>query len=312
MNNDFEGFIKTFDSPNTVRVVKSLQAIGDYDYSNCTPFDIENIILNLKPNSPKAITTIIYIMSLYAKYLGNKDMLYMIEDIDRNALWLLAKPNAAKKFISNKDFENVYHEIGVHEEHNSFYIQTLFRCLYEGIYCDDMSVIKNLRASDVNDSVVTLRDDNGNEYNITVSDRLAGDLVKLGDVDTWSRNNRYGVCSIAITGLHKDSCFKVENRKGSSEYSYRFSYYRILRNIAKNYVGYSLLPLQLYVSGIMYRIGKMLKQHDIAIQDAFSDNNRDKIVNTIITNELTRCMCDTPVRNFREMVKGHLEVFDTF
>lgn len=312
MNNDFEGFIKTFDSPNTVRVVKSLQAIGDYDYSNCTPFDIENIILSLKPNSPKAITTIIYIMSLYAKHLGNKDMLHMIEDIDRNALWLLAKPNATKKFISNKDFENVYHEIGVHEEHNSFYIQTLFRCLYEGIYCDDMSVIKNLRASDVNDSVVTLRDDNGNEYDITVSDRLAGDLVKLGDVDTWSRNNRYGVCSIAITGLHKDSCFKVENRKGSSEYSYRFSYYRILRNIAKNYVGYSLLPLQLYVSGIMYRIGKMLKQHDIAIQDAFSDNNRDKIVNTIITNELTRCMCDTPVRNFREMVKGHLEVFDTF
>ena len=312
MDNDFEGFIKTFDSPNTARVVKSLQAIGDYDYSNCTPFDIENITLNLKPNSPKAITTIIYIMSLYAKHLGNKDMLHMIEDIDRNALWLLAKPNATKKFISNKDFENVYHEIGVHEEHNSFYIQTLFRCLYEGIYCDDMSVIKNLRASDVNDSVVTLRDDNGNEYDITVSDRLAGDLVKLGDVDTWSRNNRYGVCSIAITGLHKDSCFKVENRKGSSEYSYRFSYYRILRNIAKNYVGYSLLPLQLYVSGIMYRIGKMLKHHDIAIQDAFSDNNRDKIVNTIITNELTRCMCDTPVRNFREMVKGHLEVFDTF
>lgn len=312
MNNDFEGFIKTFDSPNTVRVVKSLQAIGDYDYSNCTPFDIENIILSLKPNSPKAITTIIYIMSLYAKHLGNKDMLHMIEDIDRNALWLLAKPNATKKFISNENFESVYHEIGVHEEHNSFYIQTLFRCLYEGIYCDDMSVIKNLRASDVNDSVVTLRDDNGNEYDITVSDRLAGDLVKLGDVDTWSRNNRYGVCNIAITGLHKDSCFKVENRKGSSEYSYRFSYYRILRNIAKNYVGYSLLPLQLYVSGIMYRIGKMLKQHDIAIQDAFSDNNRDKIVNTIITNELTRCMCDTPVRNFREMVKGHLEVFDTF
>ena len=309
---DFESFIKTFDSPNTVRVVRSLQAIGDYDYSNCTPLDIENIILNLKPNSLKAITTIIYIMSLYAKYLGNKDMLYMIEDIDRNALWLLAKPNATKKFISNKDFENVYHEIGVHEEHNSFYIQTLFRCLYEGIYCDDMSVIKNLRASDVNNSVVTLRDDSGKEYDIAVSDRLADDLVKLGDVDTWSRNNRYGVCNIAITGLHKDSCFKVENRRGSSEYSYRFSYYRILRNIAKNYVGHSLLPLQIYVSGMMHRIIMELKDIGLSGEEAFSDNNRNKSVNTIISNELKRCMCGTPVRNFREMVKGHMDVFDTF
>lgn len=311
MSNDFKEFLKTFESPNTVRVVRSLQAIGDYDYSNCTLADIENVILSFKPNSQKAITTIIYVMSLYAKYLGNKDMMYMINDLDRAALWLIAKPNASKKFISNSDFERVYHDVGVYEEHNSFYKQTLFRCLYEGIYCDDMSVLKNLRASDVYENVVRLRPDEGQEYELAVSTMLAKDLVSLGNINTWSRNNRYGICNVGITGLHEDSCFKVENRNGSSAYSYRFSYYRLLRDISKNYVGYSLLPLQLYASGMMHRIAVSLKDNGFGIEEAFSDNNRNKAIGAIISDELERCKCDTPVRNFREMVKGHIEVFDT-
>lgn len=309
MSKDFESFIETFSSSNTRKVVSSLRKLGEHDYSDVIPIDIERIVLSLKPNSPKAIITICYVLSMYAKYIENDDMYYMVQNLNRNLIWKKAKLNAPKKFISISTFKNVYHDIGVYEDHNSFYIQTLFRCVYEGIYSDDMSVIKNLRASDVNGNVVTLREDSGSEYKLAVTEGLAKDLIALGEIDVWERNNRYGVCKIKTTGLHDDTCFKVENRKGSSEYSYRFTYYRILRKIAKEYLEYGLLPLQLFVSGIMARIGTSLNELDIGLEDAFAPGNRDRVVGKIISDELARCNCDTEVRNFREMVKGHIDVF---
>lgn len=347
----YKDFVATFDSENSKKVARSLKQIGEYDYTNCTPIDIQNIILSMKPNSPKAITTIAYMLSLYAKYLDNDDMYHIARDIDRNVLWAMAKPIAKKKFISHSTFENVYKEVGVYEEYNSFYLQTLFRAVYEGIYCDDMSVLKNLRGSDIeelpdgkfskhesarsilgvrkNDYIseheinelldgkffdfqnVTLREDNGNEYKLAISNRLAEDLKKLAEINIWERKNRFGTCKVKITGLHDDSCFKVEKRKDSSEYSYRYTYYRMLRKISKEYLEYNLLPLQLYVSGIMHRIEERLKEHDIGLEEAFSNNNKNRMVNKIILEELKRCNCDTEVKNFREMVIGHLDVFLT-
>lgn len=311
MNNDFEGFLATFDSSNTKKVINSLKAIGEYDYSNCTPIDIEQIILSMNPGSPKAITTIAYAMSLYAKYLGNDTMHYIVQDVDRNALWSMAKPVARKKFISYQTFKNVYNEIGLYEEYNVLYLQTLFRCLYEGIYNDDMSVIKNLRGSDVMEdkNSVILREDNGYEYEFNISDGLARDLKRLSEVSIWERKNRFGTCQIKTTGIYEDSCFKVETRKDSSEYSYRYTYYRILRKISKEYLEHNLLPLQLYISGIMNRIKINLEEHNISIEEAFSNRNKNRVVSKVISEELKRCNSNTEVKNFREMVAGHIDVF---
>lgn len=310
MSQNFEGFLSTFESPNTSKVIKSLSAIGEHDYTDCTPIDLQQIILDLNPNSPKSATTMIYVLGLYAKYLGNDDMYHMTRDLDRNALWELAKPSAKKKFISHSAFEKVVKDIELYEEYNSIYISTLFRSIYEGIYNDDMSVVKNLRAGDVTENNLSLNPDNRKKYFLYVSDRLAADLIKLGKLDVWQRNNRYGTCNIKIQGVHKDSCFKVENRKGSQEYSYRFTYYRILRKVAKDYVGYGLLPLQLFVSGIMYRIRLELEKSDIDLTEAFSANNKSRLVGSVISDELERCNYDITVRNFREMVRGHIDVFD--
>lgn len=309
MRDDYDKFVKTIDSPNTAKVVKSLKKIGEYDYSNCTPAMMEQIVLSMHPNSPKSITTIVYILSLYAKFLGNDNMYHMVKDINRNALWVIAKPGARKKFISYLQYRETFKDVELYEEYNSLYISALFRCIYEGIYSDDMSVIKNLRSSDVQGTFVTLRNDDGKTYDFGISESLAKDLKKLGAINTWSRNNRYGECKIKTTGLYKDSCFKVENRKGSAEYAYRYSYYRILRNVSKNYIGYGVLPLHLFVSGIMRDISVKLNERDIGIEDAFSAGNKNREVNKIIAFELTRRNYDTEVRNFREMVSGHLEIF---
>ena len=262
----------------------------------------------MKPNSPKSITTILYVLSLYAKYLEDDRLYNIVQDIDRKALWIMAKPNASKKFISNSQFKETCKDVELFEEYNSSYISTLFKCIYEGIYSDDMSVIKNLRGSNVNGIIVTITEDNGNTHELSVSDRLAKEIVGLGNVNTWSRNNRFGECKIKTTGLYEDSCFKVETRGGSDEYSYRYTYYRILRKVSKDYLGYNLLPLQLYVSGIMYRIRLNLEEHGVTLDEAFAPNNKNRLVNKIISDELVRCNCDTEVRNFREIVKGHIDV----
>ena len=172
-----------------------------------------------------------------------------------------------------------------------------------------MSVIKNLRGSDIHGNKVTLREDNGCSYDINISFELAEALKELSDTDIWERKNRYGICQIKTSGIYPDSCFKVENRKDDSEYAYRFSYYAKLRRISKEYLEYNLLPLQLYVSGIMYRIRLEFEKNNIDLYDAFSDQNRNRMVSSIISNELARCNYDIEVRNFREMVKGHLDVF---
>lgn len=307
--NKFDEFVETVQAQNTKKVVKSLQAVCEYDYSNCTAEDVKQVVLGMNPNSVKSIITICYVIGLYAKYLGNNELYNIVQGFDKNSLWAEAKPNAPRKYISHDGFEEVVHDIGIYEDYNGFYQQVLFRCVYEGIYNDDMSVIKNLRASDINGNVITLREDNGHTYDLEVSAELAKDLLDLSTQDKWERKNRYGSCQVGISGVHHDSCFKVEIRKGASEYSYRYSYYRILRKIAKEYVEYNLLPLQIYISGMTYRIGLKLSECGISLEDAFANQNRDRVVGKIIADELKRCNCDTEVRNFRQMVKGHLEVF---
>lgn len=310
MNKNFEEFIRSINVTNTAKVINSYHKISQWDYTNCTQDDIKNIILSMKPNSPRMITTICYAMKLYARYLENEKLYKLVQDIDRNELWAIAKTSASKKFISYEDFKDAYHAIGVYEELNSFYYQMLFKCLYEGIYNDDLSVIKNLRASDINNNVITLREDSGHLYCMEVSDEFAIDLKELSLVNTWERKNRYGVFGIRIDGVHHDSCFKIENRKGSGDTTYRFSYYRMLRKISKDYLECNIHPFQLFISGIMHRIKAKLQEHDISLEEAFRDQNRNRLVAKIISDELKRCNCSTEVRNFRELVKGHLEVFD--
>ena len=318
-NNNIESFVSSLKTPNTIKVVTALfQSIGDVDITHYDSIQMEQLMLALNPNSPKAIITNSYLIGLYAKWLYENgivsdDNLYqIIQSMDKDILWKKAKPNAPKKFISNSQYNEVLHDIGVYEEYNSLYYQSLFQCVYEGIYNDDLSVIKNLRSRDIKGNIVTLREDNGHSYELEIPLNLAEDLKELSDKEKWDRRGRFGTISMKLKGVYSDSCFKIEDRKNSRESildSYRFSYYGKLRKIAKEYLEYNLLPLQLYVSGIMHRIRINLNENNITLEDAFAKHSRNRLVKNIISQELIRCNNNIPVRNFREMVKGHLEVF---
>lgn len=309
--NNYSEFVKTFSSPNTAKVINSLSDIGNYEYSDCTAEEIEQVILNLKPNSPKAIRTICYVMSLYGKYLNNVNLIRQVRDLNQIEIWEKAKLLAKSKFLSHMEFEAAYHEIGMYEECNALYYQTIFWCIYEGIFNNDMSVLKNLKASDISGNTIILREDNGHSYEFVAPEKLIQDLRELATIDIWERKNRYGIFKINVQGVSSDCCFKIENRgaDNDSQYAYRYSYYRQLRKITNEYLGRSIVPTQIFVSGIMYRIRMMLQHEGITLEEAFALDNRDKMVKKIVVDELARCNYDILYSNFKEIVKGHLDIF---
>ena len=81
------------------------------------------------------------------------------------------------------------------------------------------------------------------------------------------------------------------------------------KKIEEDYLEYTLQPLQLYASGIMYRIKTNLRKNGLSPIEAFSDNSRNRKAFEIISSELIRCNYSTEVGNFREMVKGHVDIF---
>jgi hypothetical protein len=234
----------------------------------------------------------------------------MVNSMDKKSLWKKCKPNAKKKFISEKEYQRVIKEIATYEEYNPLYYELLFSCIWHGIYSDDLSVIKNLRTSSIgNDGIVALQEDNGHTYKLRISEKLVSDLKQLASINTWQRPNRFGVCNVDMRGVYSDSVFKIENRSTASNESFRFTYYSKLRKIAKEYLEHSLLPLQLYTSGIMYRIKTELEKNSISLEEAFADNSRNKMAHLIIQKELIRCNSSIEIGNFRELVKGHLDCF---
>lgn len=314
---NIERFINSIESSNSKKVAQYvLKNIND-NIENYNLMELEQLILDRKPNSPKEIVTVCYILGSYNKWLqeqnivDNDNLYQLVSSLDKKLLWKKCKPNAKKKFISEKDYQRVIKDIATYEEYNSLYYELLFSCIWNGVYSDDLSVIKNMRKSDIDDNgMITLREDNNHTYKIKIPEKLAMDLKKLADITMWQRPNRYGICNVEMRGVYNDSIFKVEHRSTSSNGSYRFAYYSKLRKIAKEYLEHSLLPLQLYASGIMHRIKIELEKNNITLKEAFSDNNRNRLAYSIISKELIRCNSGTETTNFRELVKGHLESFE--
>lgn len=317
MNESMELYISSIESPNSQKVVKHVFKKMDAEsIENSNLMQMEQLILNAAPNSPKEIITIIYVLSSYLKYLQEQNVIdndnayQILQSLDKKLLWKKAKPFSKKKFISHEQYQRIIKDIATYEEYNSLYYELLFSCIWYGIYSDDLSVIKNLRSRDIDDDgVIVLREDNGHTYKLKVPEKLALDLKQLANISTWQRRNRFGICNVDMRGLHSDSVFKIENRSTASNDSFRFTFYAKLRKIAKEYLEYSLLPLQLYASGIMYRIKSELEKNDISLEEAFANNSRNKTAHLIIEKELVRCNSGIEIGNFRELVKGHLDCF---
>ena len=312
MEYNYEDFLGTFSDNNSKRAASCYKILGEYDYTDCTIIDLEQIILNMKPKNLKSIISICYIFGEYAKYMNNNKLLYMIQSLDKKKIWSIAQTFAEPRFISNKRFKEIHNDIGLYEDVNSLYKQTLFKAIYEGIYSEDMSVIKNLRLSDINNNKVSLnRDDGIGTNDIEISEELAMDLKDLSVIDYSERKNRWGgITHIKTVGLYSDSCFKSESRNGTPDKT-KFVYYRTLSKIADEYVGHDLPPLNLFLSGIMYRIKLELNKNGITLKEAFDENSRyNATANNIISKELKRSNYSSSITNLKYLVDGFIDDLD--
>lgn len=230
-------------------------------------------------------------------------------------MWEKAKPYAKIRYITNAQFRLLLKEIEAKEEYNTLYYQTLIKCIYEGVYCDDLSVITNLRGSEINNNRIILRKDQGETFDIRVSDDLIREMKELSAIDVWYRNNRYGKMGIEMIGIHNDSVFKFEKRSNrrskvstTTETHNRYHvYYKKIKNALK-YLDYTISPEQLYISGIMYRICTLLKDNNYSVKDAFS-NNRSYEMREIIVNEIERSNYISDLEHFYALVKDYVEIF---
>lgn len=317
MCEQYQIYLDTISNDTSRRVAKRYKGIEEFDFETCTENDLRNLILSMQPHCLKEFDTIKNNIKSWIKYKYPTNVfdrisdMFKLELLDREKLWEVVKPKTSRKFISHKQYLQILQDIDFHDEANPEYNQALFMSIYEGLYNRSYEVTWNLRGSDVNNNIATIRYNNGDEWDIHISGKLNNILKIISDSYTLMRHNHFGYYSVPAFGMYYDSCFKVEQITSKQNAIHRKEIYNArIRKIAKQYVGYSLTAQQLYISGIMYRIGLKLKDYGISFQEAFKLNSKNKIVGEILKEEFERINAPLMTNNFRENVRGFLDVFE--
>lgn len=285
-------------------------SIENYDFAKLSEEDIKNMALDFKCNTRPKLINLLYIAKSYADYLGEQNAVNLITTIDRGKLLNETKTDMPSFYISNKEYKQAYQDIGMFEALNGFYLQTLLRSIYEGIYCGDFSVISNLRASDIKGDIVTLRNDNGDIYDLKISQELANDLIDLSTLEEWYRKNRSTMFSVPLIAEYKDSCFKfVETPRRKTNKVQSSTYYQRLRKITDNYFGRKITPNAIFVSGIMYRLSLIFEEYGLSLSEVFDVRYKKTFATEIIEHELHRCNYNISISAFKGLVNGNIDIF---
>ena len=86
-------FIDSIEVDNTAKVVKHVLDGVDVKLETFTVRKLEKFVLDRKPNSPKSIVTICYVIGLYAKWLDLQNLgegtklLELVQNLDKKKLW---------------------------------------------------------------------------------------------------------------------------------------------------------------------------------------------------------------------------------
>ncbi len=191
---------------------------------------------------------------------------------------------------------------------NAIYYRTLIRCIYEGIYSKDLSVLKNLKSTDLKGRIVTVKEDIGHIYELEVSEQLADDIKELGYIDYWIQRNARAEYTVKIIGEDKYSCFKINRRNdGVAYYDY---YYKRIHFIFKKYYGRIVSPYVIYISGMMYRIKIALEKNGFTLRESFMEQNRDSLTREIIEYEMKKSNCNMALAELKERIRGCIDNFE--
>lgn len=307
MKDTYEQFLKTLENP-TLRFAKKLTVLGESDLDNITPQILTKIIIDEKPATLRNIAQLCTVIGKYAKFLKREDIIKIVAELDKRAIWDSIRFDTKQKYISNDEFLKLINRVNLEEERNALLKITLLRSIYEGMYSAKFEVLINLRSQDINGNIATLTVDD-ESYDLEISSELAEDLIELGGRNTITRNNRFGDYEVPAVGKWFDSCFKFSFRCGNKDVS--SIYYQTLIALRKRYLDFDLNPYDLFISGIMYRVALKMKEENIDIEKVFeSHSNEDRGIQ-IVTDELNRCHYDISFAKFRMGVVGYLDIFKT-
>lgn len=269
---------------------------------------LENIFVQLGFNSFNSIISFRYVLKSYSIFINDKPLFNLIRKIDIYRILEKIQGNMKHTFLSQSEFQDVYSTIGTYDEdtfyYNAVYYRSLFWAVYAGIFNEGLSVLKNLRASDIDGQSITLRDDNGEEWELDIPEQLVSDFITLVNDSVWYRKNRSGLCKIHTEGMFYDSVFKVDIRTPNSKYSYCSTYYTMLRRIAVEYLGYTLAPKNLFMSGLINRIKEQYGKSDEEFR--LGIKNSEPMLVELYRAEAKRCHYTVDFWNFRQTIMGRI------
>ena len=318
MNQKYSEFVESVPE-NSRKTMTKYSWIGDFP-KTITSEELKQIIIDKLPKNKREITVMLNTAARYASYCNNEYLLKVIEEVramGRTNIWTIAKPNAEKIYISNKEFETAMIGLNPNDpdeefEENTLYYRTLFWAVYEGIFNYNMSILENLRASDIDleNKSVTLRDDKDNAYIMDeMPEQLLIDLIQCSKLLYWEQKKRgNSLAKYDMVGKYPDACFKAVSTKAKQ--NLRAGYTAKLKKITTNYYDGQISPTRIYYSGIAYRVAERLKVNDIPIKEAFRPNNNSFFPKTIIEQELKRSHYGNTSSKFKEIIDSHLEIME--
>ncbi|MCM1223528.1 MAG: hypothetical protein NC548_54675 [Lachnospiraceae bacterium] len=312
MNEKYSEFLESnreMLSKETIQLLTYYSNLGDYDYSDCTTDDLKELIKEFKPRTVTVVTRIMLVMRKYANFLNDTHFIETLNQLDRKEVWNEIKPDMTKKFFSNEEVEEIFDAINLDNElNNEVYYRGLIRCIYEGIYSKDLSVLKNLKSTDLNGNIITVREDSGNTYELEISEKLVDDIKELGYIDYWVLRNARVEYEVKTIGEDKRSCFKINHRRdGVAYYDY---YYKRMNFIFKKYYGHVVSPYVIYISGMMHRIKLALEKNGFTLRESFVEQNRDILTREIIEHEMKRSNCGMTLGDLKERIRGCIDNFE--
>ena len=247
--------------------------------------------------------------------MNNDVLLHM----NKEELWnSLKENNDLKRYFSESKYREIVKSLDkdVLFDGNDLYYKTLFMAIYEGMYNKNLAEIKNLRASDidVNTNIVTLSDDNNIKRTLEISDELKNNLLELSKTTVWYKIQGRSKEPIGanIVGDYPDSVFKVlaYNNKDKAKSCKEF-YYRRLKTLSEEFLGYNTTPLQIFISGIMSRVYAQMNELDVESNDLKNDkNNYTNVAKFFIKKECIRVNYNVNIHSFMRILKSYAEVFD--
>lgn len=274
--------------------------------------ELREMIIKCNPLNEEQIIYIIFLIRRYNQELKNDNVVTYVNNINAKELWEKCKTiNGQKKFLSYFDLEVLTFQIMGDDFLNPIYFVGLIRSIYEGIYNNDLEILKNLNYSSIKTNRVEIIDNRGKLFSIPISEELYWILKDLSKIGVY-RKNAKGIFRIKDDRIApmKESCFKIEKYSNNGK-AYSLSYYKKLNIIKQKYNLYSFLPKDIYTSGLIYRIKLEIEKEGFNLKTVFIDYYKiwkNKLKNLLIKYDYTDVF-EGDIDKLRKNIKNRIDEF---